>query len=340
MLTSTPKFIQAGDIHIGACRSLEGYLERHKHVLVQIMDLAYNLGLPLLITGDLTHSKTTTHDESYLLHWWFGEIEKRKIPTVVIAGNHDHLYGEVTQLDELRCMPFNFIKIVTWHPDIHIMGDMGIICIPWRGYTSQDIAQIVKDKLPLIADCKYRVVMLHECVAGVRLDNGLILAKGTAIPAIAEITYWAIGDIHKFQVTNVANGFYSGSPAQFAFDDSLPKGVLEVDLRHPSRMPKLHPLQSKPLKTVHSITEITEDAYYKLVGGYAEVIKANKEKLVVRTEYNHSETTTREYVKLGIVDGLAEYLSKKGIDEPLQKKGIEWVTNLLQLKPESNHVKT
>jgi DNA repair exonuclease SbcCD nuclease subunit len=302
------------------------------------MDLTYNKGLPLLITGDLTHTKTTTHEESYLLHWWLGEIEKRKIPTVIISGNHDHLYGETTQIDELNCMPFKHIKIVTWHPDIHIIGDIGIICIPWRGYPSDDLKRVVLEKLPLVVNCKYRVVMLHECISGVKTDSGFIITKGLTIPDIPEITYWAIGDIHKFQRTNVSNGYYSGSPAQFNFDDALPKGVIEVDLEHPSLEPTLHPLTFKPLKTVSSVKEIKEDAYYKLVGGYDEVIKANKEQKVVLTEYDTSkESVTTDYIKVGIVDGLAEFLAKKGIDESLQKKGIDWVTSLLNLKPEEAH---
>lgn len=333
------KFIQTGDIHIGACRSLEGYIERHKGVLTQIMDTAYNRGLPLLITGDLTHSKTTTHEESFLLHWWFGEIEKRKIQTVVITGNHDHLNGEFTQLDAFKCMPFKYIKIVTWHPDIHIINDIGIICIPWRGYTTEEFKKVVAEKLPLVSQCKYRVVMCHECISGVKTDQGFVIIKGMALPKIVDIHYWAVGDIHNFQRTNVTNGYYSGSPTQFKFDDGLPKGILEVDLAHPSKEPELIALTSKPLKTISTVDEITEDAYYKLVGGYEEVIKANKEQKVVMTDYDSSkERVSTDYIKVGILDGLSEFLAKKGIDEQLQKKGTDWVTTLLKLTTEAQHV--
>lgn len=327
------KFIQVGDIHIGACRSLEGYRERHKGLLNQILDITYNKGLPLLITGDLTHSKTTTHEESFLLHWFFGEIEKRKIPTVVITGNHDHLHGEFTQLDSLKCMPFKHIKIVTWHPDIHIINDIGIVCVPWRGYTTETFKKAVVEKLPLVAHCKYRVVMCHECISGVKTDEGFVILKGISLPRIPDVTYWAIGDIHKFQKTNLANGYYSGSPAQFKFDDSLPKGILEVDLEHPSKQPELISLVSKPLVTVSRVEDIREDAYYKLVGGYEEVIKANKEQKVVMTEYDTSkEKVSTDYIKVGILDGLSEFLAKKGIDETLQKRGTGWVTDLLKLQ--------
>ena len=324
-------FIQTGDIHVGECRSLTDYLSRHKSILTQIMDTSYNLGLPLLITGDITDSKSTTYEEKFLIDWWFSEIEKRKIPTIVITGNHDHLWGEVTQLDGLKMMPFKYIKIVTWHPDVHVIGDIGVICIPWRGYKAEEINKIVLEKLPLVMHCKYRVVMLHECIAGVKTDSGKILPKGTAIPNISEITYWAVGDIHKHQKTNVSNSYYSGAPAQYKFDDTLPKGIIKIDLERPSKEPEFITLTSKPLKTVTSIDEIKDDAYYRVIGNYEEIIKANNDPNVVKAEYDDSQERTIVYEKLGICDGLPEFLAAKGLKENIQKKAVDWVSNLLKL---------
>ena len=324
-------FLQTGDIHIGECRTLVGYLGRHKSILTQIIDTAYNLGLPLLITGDITHTKSTNYEERFLLDWCLGEIEKREIPTVIITGNHDHLWGEVTQLDGLKYMPFKYIKIVTWHPDVHIIGQIGIICIPWRNYKTEDIKKIVTEKLPLIAHCTYRVVMMHECISGMKLDNGRILTSGVSIPSIPDITYWAIGDIHKFQTTNVANGYYSGSPAQFRFDDDLPKGVIRVDLDRPSKEPEFIPIMAKPLKTITNVEEITDDAYYRLVGDYDEIIKANNEPLIVKSEYTNTQEQAITYERIGICDGLPEFLATKGINDNMQKRAIDWISDLLKL---------
>jgi len=323
------EFIQVGDIHIGNCRSLPDYLPRHKSVLIQIMDTAYNLGLPLFITGDLTDSKSTTYEEKFLLDWWLCEIEKRKIPTIIIPGNHDHLWGEITQLDGLKFMPFNHIRITTWHPDVHIVGDIGVICIPWRKYKTEDIRRIVIEKLPLVSHCSYQVVMLHECISGTKSDSGKIITNGTSIPNIPEITYWAVGDIHKFQVTNVSNGYYSGAPMQFKFDDTLPKGIIKVDLDRPSKEPELIPLKFKPMKTVNRVDDISDDAYYRLVGDYEEMIKANNDPMVVKTEYDENQKQFITYEKVGICDGLPEFLAAKGLKEELQKRAVDWVFNLI-----------
>ena len=322
------KFIQTSDIHVGECRSLEDYLSRHKSILQQITDFAVDTKLPLVIPGDIFHAKKTPHEEKFLVDWWFGDLDEKQIPTIITAGNHDHLYGEVTQLDGYQYHPYKYVKIVTWKPKVLTIGDIGFICISWGGYQTDQIEKIVRSKLPMIAQKKYKVVLLHECISGVTLDNGFIMPSGTKIPKIPEITYWAVGDIHNHQKTNVVNGYYAGAPAQFKFDDKLPKGLIVVDLEHPSLKPKFHPLKSKALKTVTSVTDIEDDSYYKIKGTLDEVIKANRENKVVKSELVKENEDVLEYDKLGIVDGLPEFLASKGIDPERQKKAVAWVQSV------------
>ena len=97
-------FIQTSDIHIGECRSLEGYIARHKDVLSQVLDSAEESKL-LLVPGDLFHRKDTRYDEYMLAKWFILECERRKIYLILTAGNHDHLEGKKTQLDKLELDP-------------------------------------------------------------------------------------------------------------------------------------------------------------------------------------------------------------------------------------------
>ena len=323
------KFIQTSDIHVGECRSLDGYLERHQGVLQQITDLAVERRVPLIVPGDIFHAKTTTHAERFVVDEWFGDLERKSIPTIITAGNHDHLWGEVTQLDGYAKLPFKFVKIVTWKPQTVKIGDMGFICISWGKYTTSQIRDIVTKKLPYIEDSKYKIVLLHECITGVKLDNGFVMPSGTAIPKMPSITYWAVGDIHSYQKTNVGNGYYAGAPAQFKFDDKEPKGAIVVDLDHPSAQPEFVPLRSKPLRTVTSIKDIKDDAYYKIKGSLEEVILANREPSVVKSEFVKTSEDVLEYEKVGIVDGLPEFLSEKGVEAAEQKKAVEWVREVV-----------
>ena len=262
--------------------------------------------------------------------WFLGEIEKAGIPSILTAGNHDHVGENVTQLDGFRYFPWKHLKIVTWEPEVHIMGETGFICLSWHGYSTEEIKKEVEARLPSISKCKYKVVLLHECVKGVKLDNGFIIPNGIDIPNIPEVTYWAVGDIHNEQPTNVANGRYAGAPIQFTFSDKPEKGVIVVDLDHPTAKPEFIPIISKPLKVVKSVSEIDEDAYYKVQGDFSEVLKANTHDKVVKTRWVKSKAKPLDYQRVGIVEGLPEMLAEKGIPKKRQAEAVEWVEDLLK----------
>ena len=288
-------FIQTSDIHIGECRSLDNYLARHEKILYQILYLAEERRLPLVIPGDIFHDKKTTPDEEILFFKWLADIEDMEIPTIITTGNHDYLWGDTTQLTKCLYMPYNYIKFIDREVNIHIINDIGFICVPWNKVTEKEFQKIIQEKLPLIAHMKYKVVMAHECISGVKLDSGEILPIGESLPQNPQITYWAIGDIHKHQRANLANSWYAGAPAQFRFDDKLPKGVIVVDLDNPSGEPEFVPIKSKPLKTVSSVKEIDDDAYYKVVGNYKEVIEANLNDKVVKSQLSESDDQVLVY---------------------------------------------
>jgi DNA repair exonuclease SbcCD nuclease subunit len=331
------KFIQTGDIHIGECRTLQDYLQRHRQILEQILDVALMRRIPLIVSGDIFHSKTTNFEERFLFEWWISELEKNKIDTIITTGNHDHIAGEQTQLSGYSLLPFKHVNIISYHPAIRIIEETFYICIPWCNYKTEEIKKIVQRFLPLNFS-KYVVVLLHECIAGVRLDSGHVIPTGTAIPDVPEVTYWGIGDIHNHQRTNVPNSFYAGAPAQFKFDDKLPKGIIVIDLENPTEVDEFININVKPLITVNKIDEIKEDAYYKVKGNFEEVLKANQNAQVVKSELLEEKIEKVEKVdssgeeikennnlmdasdlqqfetEHSILEGLPEYLSIKGLD--------------------------
>jgi len=326
------KILQCSDLHFGACRDLPNYLARHRDIKNQITALAIELQFPLAIIGDLTHSKTTKHEERFLIDEWLGDLERYGIETVVTGGNHDYLYDDVTQLDGYTKMPFKHVRVVPWYPRTYIINDIGFICLPWQGYNTEGIETAVNTLLPQVLGCRYKVVLLHECIAGSKGNNGYIIPKGTKIPDIPEVTYWGIGDLHSFQPANRANAWYAGAPAQFNFDDDLPKGVIVVDLDRPSQKPEFIPLTVKPLKTVKSVAEVTEDAYYKVVGSFEEVLEANFNENVIKSDLEAAESfDDTEYCRTEITEGLTNFLAAKGINPEYQEYAIKWVENLLNI---------
>lgn len=324
-------FIQTSDIHIGECRKLENYILRHKKVLWQILELAEQKHKCLLIPGDLFHRKDTKYEELMLAVEFILEAERREIQTIITAGNHDHIKGSKTQLDFFKDIPFTNVYICGWEPEIVRIGNMGVICLAWQGYTTKKIDELVRIMYPHIQDAEHKIVMLHEFIYGSKMDNGKIINQGTKIPNIPEIDYWAIGDVHTHQPTNVSNAWYAGAPLQFKFDDVTEKGAIEVNLPYESK-PTYYPLSFKKLLTINSVEEISEDAHYYVKGDIGSVLEANRDARVIRSDWQRPETVAFEKPKVGITEGLADNLASAGISAQQQKECVSWVKQLLQIK--------
>lgn len=317
-------FIQTSDIHIGESRNYKGYLERHKDVLWQILDEAQNRKLPLLVPGDLFHRNDTTHDELKLAYDFICEAERREIYTIISAGNHDHIEGDKTQLDPLVGVPFKFVKIVSWKPEVVKLGNLGIIVLSWQGYKTDQIEEEVSRMIHTIDSCEHKIVMCHEFIYGSVMDNGKIIPKGPKLPKLPKVGYWCMGDIHKHQPAGLPNAWYAGSPLQFKFDDVREKGIIKVDLPFKGK-PEFIPMKFKPFIVVNNVDEMTEDAYYYLKADANAVVEASKDSRIVRTEWTHEEQKAHDLSGMSITDGLTEILASKGLNEDWQKKAIEFV---------------
>lgn len=324
-------FLQTSDIHIGECRSLDGYLERHRSLLEQIIYNAHHYRLPVIIPGDLFHVKGTSHRERYLAAWFIQELDRTPLGAIISSGNHDHIDGEFTQLHEFALMPLQKVKIVPWEPRIEVLNDINFLVVPWRNYSTEELEKVVVELSRTITNSHPRVVMLHECLIGSRFDNGVLAPKGCKIPNIPSIAYWAVGDLHMFQGTNVPNGHYAGAPAQFKSDDVPGKGMLLVDLSKPTS-PTFLPLKSKEIRVVKTFAEVKDDAYYIVEGDYDEVLKANRDTNVIRTVWKPQVGEAIAYQKLGIYDGLPEFLATKGLPTEKQEFAVNWVKKILKLE--------
>lgn len=320
-------FLQSSDIHVGECRTLPGYLERHQQILWNILDKAKEFKVPLFVPGDVFHIRKLIFDELVLVGRWLAELDQIGVPVVFTIGNHDDIDGIRTQMDLYQVNPYRNVKIFT-KPATCRVGDIGVICLPWKNYTTEALRTEVTRLYPQVHDCKYKVVMLHECVIGSKVDNGFPMPKGTTIPNIPEITYWAIGDIHKSQSAGLKNAWYAGAPAQFTFGDFLPKGMLGVNLDTPT-VPQFISLPSKPFCIVDKAEDVKDDAYYMVRGSFEEVVKANNIDAVVKTDWVKPQTAVLDYEKIGLTEGLPEFLAEKGLNPDEQQNAVDWVNTVI-----------
>jgi DNA repair protein SbcD/Mre11 len=84
------RFLHTSDWHVGK-NLVVSRLAEHKAVLAEILDIAVRERVDcILISGDMFHSRSPHPDDEQLVFGFFAELARRKIPAVVICGNHDH----------------------------------------------------------------------------------------------------------------------------------------------------------------------------------------------------------------------------------------------------------
>lgn len=84
------RFLHTSDWHVGK-KLVVSRLAEHEAVLNEIVEISVREQIDcLLISGDMFHSRAPHPDDERLVFGFFAQLAQRKIPAVVICGNHDH----------------------------------------------------------------------------------------------------------------------------------------------------------------------------------------------------------------------------------------------------------
>jgi exonuclease SbcD len=282
------RVVHTADWHVGrvwknlsrldeAARVLEhlaGYLERER------VDL-------LLVAGDVFDTPNPGADAEQLVFQFFRRLGERRIPAVVIAGNHDHAgrmeaCGQLAELAGVR---------VVGRPRAATKG--GVVRVPGRGGETALVAalpfaapgvfasalELAGDETPVKAryaerfkgavahlatafrpDC-VNLLMAHTHLDGAVLANSERVvhlgedwaAAPQALPGTAQ--YVALGHIHKPQrvESSPAPAEYAGSPLQLDFGEAgQAKSFVVVDVE-PGRPARVRRVAHEGGKGLHDL---------------------------------------------------------------------------------------
>jgi DNA repair protein SbcD/Mre11 len=312
-----PKFLHTADWHLNALRKLDGYLSRMESTLDQIAAAARSHHVDFVVmAGDVYHTRNISHEERRLFSSWLGALP---IPAVVISGNHDKRsagvgdtsLGYLSSLSETSALQH---VICDGLPTLQEVPGARLILLPYQGWANPELHLLLEllvgaagrqsRRLPL-------VVVMHEMVHGVTLDSGHTpeaTPLRIRIKHLPEVTYWALGDIHRAQAV-LPNAWYSGSPHQVNFGEVLPKGILIVDTKKPTE-PSFIELESRPLLTLTELpSEVPPDAYIQLrptkpLGR----ITLPPNVTLHPTAHSFNQAVRESRSSLGLFDGLDDFL--------------------------------
>ena len=321
----TPTIIHTSDIHIGANRRLPNYLSRYESMLNEIVMICQREKADLLlIVGDIFDRKNVTEEERRLVLRWLLTLDDLNLKTLLCNGNHDELDPRSSTVSIFKILEFskrfNNIKIVDInHELISYKGlDLDIACVP--NIRHKNFKSIVF-KLLEQSQATYKVLASHGMCKGAidkhfngsnfKFEDGQVLKK----QVLKHFSYIALGDIHTFQKIGLRT-YYSGSPIQHNFGESLPKGVLKVKI---GNKPKLIELK-KPKKLI-TLTSPPKDGiwpkgYILLICKKSKIPKDLPDNVITKPEANKKnlrEEVRNCLMKNQIEEYVEQFLKMKGV---------------------------
>lgn len=195
--------VQISDIHIRLTKRHEEYVsifEKFYNVLDKIKN---NTSLICVITGDVFHNKSDLSPECVKIG---GDLLKNcadRVPTILIAGNHDATLANKTRLDCLTP-----IVDALQHENLYYLKQSGVFRyenILFNHYSVFDEVEkyITYDKIPekYKVETDHHVALFHGPVNDAVTDIGYTVSNRAITNQLFDGHHIAmLGDIHKHQV--------------------------------------------------------------------------------------------------------------------------------------------
>lgn len=122
------RFLHTADWHIGKALRGRSRLDEHERALNEVLDIATREKIDcLLMAGDIFDSSAPPADAERLVYRFLSELAARRIPAVLIGGNHDH----PLRLQALR--PLLDRMCIHVRPQVAAPADGGLIELEVRG---------------------------------------------------------------------------------------------------------------------------------------------------------------------------------------------------------------
>lgn len=230
-LTKVDFILHVADIHIRNWKRHKEYKQVFDELFKQVDRLPPNS--IVTVGGDIVHAKTDMSPELiHMVSYFFKSLADR-VPTIVIAGNHDTNLNNNNRLDALTP-----IVEANKHPNLFYLRNSGIykigdIAISVMSLLDDKESYPTADKIDFV--CSKKIVMYHGTIANSKVDSGLFLSHGLDWEIFAGYDVVLLGDIHKRQIFSVSNPmmFYPGSLVQQSFGESFDgHGFGLVDLKN------------------------------------------------------------------------------------------------------------
>ena len=264
------KFFHISDLHLGKRVYEFSMLEEQKELLQTVLNkIEEEKPDALLITGDIYDKPVPPTEAVKLLDWFLTELAERKLPSYIIAGNHDsaqrlefgkeiigkngiHIVGGTSGKMECFQERDAFGEVNIWmlpfFKPAHINGILG------ESFSSYGEAAKALLEQAEIDYTKRNIILVHQFVtwkgSAERSDSEMISLGGVEeidASLFFDFDYAALGHLHGPQRMGKETVRYAGSPMPYSFSEiRQKKGITVVELKEKGDVTiDLIPLETK-----------------------------------------------------------------------------------------------
>ncbi len=282
------KLIHLSDLHIGKRVNEVSMLEDQNYILLQILQIIDSEKPDaVLIAGDVYDKSVPSAEAVTLLDDFLCRLAKRKMPTLIISGNHDSperlAFGNrLMELGGIHISPVydgkvQSITLTDDHGEVHFWllpfikpahvkrfyPDAGI-----ESYT--DACRVAVEQMG-IDTAKRNVLLTHQFVTGAATCESEEISVGGSdnvdASVFADFDYVALGHIHGPQNIGSNRIRYCGTPLKYSFSEAdHHKSVTVVKLGAKGELE----LELIPLMPEHDLrqirgtfSQVTEKSFYE-----------------------------------------------------------------------------
>ena len=249
------KFAHISDLHLGKRVYEFSMLEEQRELLQAVLNkIEEENPDALLITGDVYDKPVPPTEAVKLLDWFLTELSERRLPTYMIAGNHDsaqrlefgkeimgkngiHIAGSINgkleQFTETDVFGNVTIWLMPFFKPAHVNGALG------ENFSSYGEAAKALLERTEIDFTERNIILVHQFVTckgkAERSDSEMISLGGVEeidASLFFEFDYAALGHLHSPQRIGKDTVRYAGSPMPYSFSEiRQKKGITVVELK-------------------------------------------------------------------------------------------------------------
>ena len=343
------KLIHLSDLHIGKQVNEVSMIDDQEYILQQILRIIdEEKGDTVLIAGDVYDKSVPSAEAVTLFDDFLCELAQRKVPTLIISGNHDSperlAFGNrLMEESGIHISPVydGSVSTITLS-DEH--GDVDFWLLPFlkpahvkRYFPDADIesytdaCRVAVEHMGIDTTIR-NVLLTHQFVTGASTCESEEISVGGSdnveASVFADFDYVALGHIHGPQNIGTNKIRYCGTPLKYSFsEEHHHKSVTVVNLNAKGELNlELRPLTPKhDLRSIRgTFAELTDKAFYDgtATDDYLRIILTDEEDVpeaigqlrviypnIMKLTYDNTRTRTNQ-----IIDGAVDVQRKSPLE--------------------------